>query len=145
MLYILNYLTITLYNIQYGNKYVAFSFSFFYNLKVSIAKGQLFTTVGVCKGNTVAIRRLKLKTIELNRPLLLEFQQVIMFSIFKGNCSLFIYKTIHISGQMHASIGCCNGSIQTVNVLILTNTDSLSISAVLIPPFLLKLLYRSYA
>ena len=56
-----------------------------------------------------------------------------MSSIFKGNWSLFIYKTIHIRGQMHASIGCCNGSIQTVNILILINTDSLSIFVVLIP------------
>jgi len=36
----------------------------------------MFTTVGVYKGNFVAVKELKTKRISFNRPLLVEFEKV---------------------------------------------------------------------
>ena len=41
--------------------------------------GQVFATIGHCKGNLVAIRRLKCPYIDLSKVVLREFRQVKQF------------------------------------------------------------------
>ncbi|VDI01664.1 atrial natriuretic peptide receptor A [Mytilus galloprovincialis] len=80
--------------------------------QLSINKGQLFTQVGVCKGNTVAIRRFKLKTIDLTRHILLEFQQ--LQHLHHQNLCAFIGATIEPGNNTLLMEYCPRGSLQDI-------------------------------
>ncbi|XP_071172165.1 atrial natriuretic peptide receptor 1-like [Mytilus edulis] len=80
--------------------------------QLSINKGQLFTQVGVCKGNTVAIRRFKLKTIVLTRHILLEFQQ--LQHLHHQNLCAFIGATIEPGNNTLLMEYCPRGSLQDI-------------------------------
>lgn len=73
---------------------------------------QLFTQVGMCRGNLVAIRKLKLKTVEQNKEVLREFRE--LYHLQHPNIARFIGVVIENGDNRVLMEYCPRGSLQDI-------------------------------
>ncbi|XP_060081858.1 atrial natriuretic peptide receptor 1-like, partial [Ylistrum balloti] len=73
---------------------------------------QLFTSVGHCKGNIVAIRKLSIPTVELNRKTLIEFHK--LYSMQHQNLARFVGACLEPDNCAILMEYCSRGSLQDI-------------------------------
>ncbi|XP_062586842.1 atrial natriuretic peptide receptor 1-like, partial [Saccostrea cucullata] len=73
---------------------------------------QLFTQVGMCRGNLVAIRKLKLKTVEQSKDVLREFRE--LYHLQHPNIARFIGVVIEPGNNNILMEYCPRGSLQDI-------------------------------